>query len=423
MQPEDLSKECSRCLGCKPKPCAKACPLGVSPQDFIACAKEEKWELAAAQIAAKNPLPETCGLVCPDYFCQKACIRSKIDKPLSIPCLQAAIIKKGGLKALELPPAIGKKAAVIGGGPSGLGAVYELIKNGWHVSIFEKSNKLGGAVRLIPEYRLPKAVLDAEISRLVENDRVDIKYNHEITDFEALSREYDGVILALGEQEPRCLGVAGEEHCLPYATFLTSDLLSSLHPSINRQQVGSPLGRETPVKGSPASLLPSQLKANKLAKFTRVAVIGGGEVALDCALSAKRGGAKEVAMFVRRRREDMRIMAKDHLELNNENICVHALTSITAITKHEGLYNLQTIQNRINEEGRAEHIAQTEAELTGFDTVIMALGSYCPLKEEKEKWLTAGDMTGQCGTVVQAVASGMAAARRLIEQAQKEEQK
>lgn len=121
-----LSREFNRCLGCRAKPCEKACPLGVSPHDFIAAAKTGDFAAAAAAIAARNPLPQTCGLVCPDRFCQKACIRGRIDTPIEIPCLQAAVMQKGGLPALELLPTahtaagVPYRAAVIGGGPAGL---------------------------------------------------------------------------------------------------------------------------------------------------------------------------------------------------------------------------------------------------------------------------------------------------------------
>lgn len=152
MDIEKIKQELTRCLGCKVMPCAKACPLGVSPHDFIAAAKTGGYKEAAALIAAKNPLPQTCGLVCPDMFCQKACIRNRIDSAVEIPCMQAEMMKKGGLPELILPEPNGKKAAVIGSGPAGLGAVFELITHGWHVDLYEKSKTLGGAVRLIPEY-------------------------------------------------------------------------------------------------------------------------------------------------------------------------------------------------------------------------------------------------------------------------------
>ena len=374
MDIEKIKQELSRCLGCKVMPCAKACPLGVSPHDFIAAAKTGGYGEAAALIAAKNPLPQTCGLVCPDMFCQKACIRNRIDSAVEIPCMQAEMMKKGGLPPLELPEPNGKRAAVIGGGPAGLGAVFELIINGWLVDLYEKSGTLGGVARLIPEYRLPKSVLDAEIARLTENNRVTVHLNAEITDFDSLNARYDGVILALGEPAPRTLGITGEEHCISYKEFLQN---------------------------------PARYAARK------IAICGGGEVALDCALTASSKTA-EVEMLVRRRREDMRMMARDQKELDEKGITVRALTSVTEIRKTGNTCCLTAVTNEINPEGKAVRCEGTECTLEGYGLIIQALGSYFPKENIPAGFILAGDMTGQTGTVVQALASGKAAARKLI---------
>lgn len=374
MDIEKIKQELTRCLGCKVMPCAKACPLGVSPHDFIAAAKTGGYKEAAALIAAKNPLPQTCGLVCPDMFCQKACIRNRIDSAVEIPCMQAEMMKKGGLPELILPEPNGKKAAVIGSGPAGLGAVFELITHGWLVDLYEKSKTLGGAVRLIPEYRLPKSVLNTEISRLTENDRVTVHLNSEITDFNALKQQYDGIILAMGEPLPHSLGIKGEEHCISYKDYLSA----------------------------PQNYI-----------YPKICVCGGGEVALDCALTAASQNA-EVEMFVRRRREDMRIMARDQKELDEKGITVRALTSITEINKTGNACSLTAVTNEITPEGKAIRCEGTECTLEGYDLVIQALGSYFPKENIPAGFILAGDMTGETGTVVQALASGKAAARKLI---------
>ncbi len=380
MKSEDLPQELARCLGCRAKPCEKACPLSVSPHDFIAAAKSGDYKAAAALIAERNPLPQTCGLVCPDRFCQKACIRARIDAALEIPCLQAAVIRKDGLPPLELPPAEDtgrpKKAAVIGGGPAGLGALHEFLRHGWHIDLYEKNARLGGAARLIPEYRLPRAVLDAEITRLVENDRVTLHLNTTVNDISALVSGYDAVVAALGEPAPRRLGIRGEENTLPYTNFLS---------------------------------------APEYRKSRKAAVIGGGEVAMDCALTLKKQSCPQVEMFVRRRREDMRIMARDQAALDAHGIIVRALSSVTEIIPDgKGGYTLHAVTNRINDAGRAEAIPETACELAGYDMIIMALGSFFPPAEIPAAIATAGDMSGTCGTVVQALASGMDAARRQI---------
>jgi len=375
MQTENIKNELSRCLGCKLKPCEKACPLGVSPHDFIALALKGEIKQAASLIAEKNPMPQTCGLICPDRFCQKSCIRARMDKAIEIPCLQAKIMEKGGHPELVLPAKISKKAAVIGGGPAGLGAVYELILAGWCVDLYEKAPRLGGTAWLIPDFRLPKEVLNKEINRIINNDRVTVRLNTEITDFQALKKDYDGVVLSLGKTIPYTSGIKGGEHYITYEEYL-------FHP--------------------------------EKYKSLKVGIVGGGEVALDCALTAKRNGSKEVEMFVRRRREDMRIMARDQLELEKFGIIVRDLSSITEISKTNGNFDISAVKNRINEQGKAETLAGTSYALGGYDVLVEALGAYYPKENIPEGFIIAGDMSGTGDTVVQALASGREAAQKLI---------
>lgn len=375
MDIEIFKNELIRCLGCKVKPCAKGCPLGVSPCDFIAAAKTEDYAKAAEIIAAVNPLPLTCGLICPDHFCQKVCVRAKAGGAIKIPELQAEVIKRGTVPALLLPQSNGKKAAVVGGGPAGLGAVFELIMSGWQVDLYEKGSCLGGAVRLIPEYRLPESAFSKEIKRLTENERVAVHLNTEITDFDKLQQDYDGVVLALGEPEQRMLGIEGEEFTVSYKTYLS---------------------------------VPESFRGKK------AAVSGGGEVALDCALSLKKNGFETVEMFVRRRKQDMRIMARDFAELDAQGVIIRDLTSITHIKKTGNLHHLFAVKNELNAEGKAVTVPGSDFELAGYDVVITALGSYFPKEKFPQGFIVAGDMSGNCGTAVQAIASGKAAARKLI---------
>ena len=375
MDTKKINQELSRCLACKAKPCEKACPLHVSPCDFIRLAKDKNYTAAAANIAKKNPLPQTCGLICPSHLCQKACIRTRIDTPLEIPCLQAEIMHQGGYPELEIPLKVSKKAAVVGGGPAGLGALYELLLSGWTIDLYEQSSFLGGAMRLIPEHRLPKSILDFEINRLTSNDRVTIYLNTKITDFDNLKSKYDGIILALGEPTLRTLGIKGEEHCISYKQYLS-------HPE---QYTGQ-----------------------------KIAISGGGEVAFDCAITAKKQGSEKVEMFVRRRREDMRIQPRDQLELDHFDIIVHDLSSITKIEKSMQKLTLNIVKNYINEQGKAETCNGSEYSLSDYDILIQALGSYFPKENIPTGFYLAGDMNKPDGTVVQALASGQAAARQLI---------
>ena len=145
-------------------------------------------------------------------------------------------------------------------------------------------------------------------------------------------------------------------------------------------------------------------------------VVGGGEVALDCALSLKKLHPNAtVEMFVRRRREDMRIMKRDHIELDEHNIIIRDLTSIVEIKEENNLYNITAIHNEINEEGKARAIKGSEFPLQGYTHIITALGSYFPKDKDTNECHCAGDMTGSCGTVVQAIASGIKSAKAIME--------
>lgn len=148
----------------------------------------------------------------------------------------------------------------------------------------------------------------------------------------------------------------------------------------------------------------------------KIIIVGGGEVALDCALSLKKQNPDAtVEMFVRRRREDMRIMKKDHIELDEHNIIIRDLTSIVEIKEENNLYNITAIHNEINEEGKARAIKGSEFPLQGYTHIITALGSYFPKDKDTNDCHCAGDMTGSCGTVVQAIASGIKSAKAIME--------
>ena len=368
-------QELKRCIGCKVSPCAKNCPLGVSPHDFIALALQGDFEKSASLIRSKNPMAETCGYICPDTFCQKSCIRGKIDSPIDIPYLQTKITQKIPPHQIPLPPNNGKQVAIVGGGPSSLGACWQLLQYGYKVTIFEKEDKLGGAIRLIPDYRLPKSVLDKEISYITNNPHTTIHLNHEITDFQTLTQDFDHVILALGEQTPHTLRTQGEELATPYKQVLTN---------------------------------PSNFCCQK------ACVVGGGEVALDCALSLKKQGVKEVEMFVRRRKTDMRIMKRDFEDLSNNGIIIRELTSITQITQTPlQTLTLQTVNNYITEDNKSAPLKGTENTLENYNLVVTALGSTCRFDNTQHNLPTIGDMTKNCGTVVQALASGIKLAQSL----------
>ena len=374
--------ECEKCLQCPAKPCEKACPANVSPHDFIAAAKNGDFKTAGELILKQNPLAETCGLICPDKFCRKACLRAHLDCAINIPKLQAYIMKKYRETAENLAKTSAGRAqkfAVIGTGPAGIGAATELLKSGFAVEVFEKSSELGGALKMIPDLRLPKEIVAREWEKLANHNALTLHFNQEIVEPNALLEQgFAGVVVAIGENKFRKLGIEGENLALNYDEYL--------------------------------------LNPKKYADAENVAVVGGGAVAVDCAVSAKENGAKNVEMFVRRRLSDMRITKAERNSLIENQIDITTMTRITKIEKDGDKLTAYSCKTRFNTEQKLEDIPNTEIMRKGFDYIVLALGSYSEnLPEQNEKIVFAGDCINGSSTAVEAVASGKSAARRLIE--------
>jgi NADPH-dependent glutamate synthase beta chain and related oxidoreductases len=256
-----LASEIARCVYCETKPCQEACPADCSPADFImAAAGGTPADLgrAAALIMMKNPLGGLCGAVCPDHHCQVACSRHLFDRAIEIPYVQAAIVARakalGRMPEVELTPANGKKAAVVGAGPAGLAAAFTLAQLGYEVDVLEPHARPGGAVRLIPAGRMDPKVLDTDIAWLTQHPRVHVHVDRAVAGPAALlAQGYAGVVVAGGLHEPIRLGIENEDLAVPGNTYLAD-----------------PKRYATP---------------------GRVAVVGGGAIACDCALTALEQGA------------------------------------------------------------------------------------------------------------------------------------
>ncbi len=380
LKPAQLKTELEKCLHCAAKPCMKACPVHCSPCDFIAAAKIGDWKTAAALIEKQNPLAQSCGLICPDKFCMKSCVRANLDKAIKIPAVQAAIMQKARMEqneSEEITPFNGKKVAVIGSGPAGIGAVSELLKQGCAVTVFEMNDKIGGALNLIPAERLPREVINADWQQLAKNPNLQLKLNEQICDYASLLEQgFSGVIVAIGEQNCRTLKIEGENLSVSYVEYLSN---------------------------------PQKYQTNG-----NVAVVGGGEVALDCALTAKRLGGN-VEMFVRRRLSDMRMPLDDYADLIENEINVTTMTRVTRIASQTSdLLTAFTIKTRFNTDGKLEDIPATEVERPDFALIVLALGSKCGEDLlENERIVYAGDCLNGGSTAVEAVASGKNAAQKL----------
>lgn len=375
-----LLSELGRCLACKTKPCMNACPVNCNPQEFITKAKENDFSGAVEAITRYNPMGQTCGLICPDKFCMSACTRSNIDFPINIPRVQATILEKYRTTESATHPRLqmnGKKIAVIGAGPAGIAATSELSRLGYQVTLFEGYDKIGGALNLIPNNRLPFEVIAKDWSFVEDTNIIELRLNTLIDNPSVLLNDgFDGVIVASGEPDCIDLNVEGEELVLSYIEYLRNP--------------------------------------QKYATSGNVAIIGGGAVATDCALTAIEFGAENVEMFIRRKLSDMRVTAEERKSLLESGIDLTTMTKIKKIVKDKETLILYTAKNRFNQR-KLEEIPDTEIARPDFSLIIKAIGSSAPQEDDSEKIIYAGDCKHGGSTIVEALASGKEAARTLDE--------
>lgn len=377
-----LKAETDRCLHCSEKPCMKACPANCSPADFIAAAREktpESFGRAAEIILKSNPLGQMCGLTCPDTFCMKACARRGLDSPIKIPAVQAAILEKARkLNSIDVPDPVaanGKNVAIVGAGPAGMAAVAVLARKGYSVTVFESTDRVGGAAKLIPEARLPLAVIEKDWEFIKTFGDITLKTNHRVANpVDLLKDGYDGVIVAVGEPHSAKMGIPGEDLALSFMDYLKAP--------------------------------------EKYATTGNVAVLGGGAVATDCAVTAKDAGAPNVEMFVRRRVCDMRLTGEERSWLMEKAVDITSMTRVEKIERTGDTYTLYTCKTRFNGT-KLEDIPETTIRRPDFALVIMAVGSKADPKKEAERVIYAGDCNHGGSTIVEAVASGKNAANEL----------
>ena len=374
-----LKAELERCLGCTSKPCKTACPLKCDPNYFIKKAKENNFKEAALSIYQQNPLGKICGLVCPDHLCMKACIRGKIDFPINIQKVQATIIEKANIKnKIETPLTPHKNAhvAIVGAGPAGISAAITLAQNGIPSTLFEADSNIGGAINLIPEDRLPKKIKNEEFACFLNTKHITVVTNTKIRNpLFLFNQGFSHIIVTTGEDEPHLLNIKGEKLCIPYQEYLKN----------------------------PENYLNLQ----------KIAIIGGGNVALDCALTAKKLGAKEIEIFIRRRSCDMRLSHQQHLELIDEKISVNPLYSPLEISKNKNKFSLKVVRNKtIN--SKIEPILNETYLHTNFDAIIRATGAKTSIQQYDENIFYAGDCIKGSSSVVEALSDGKQIAFKII---------
>ncbi len=354
-------------------PCEHTCPVNVDAVGYVALISEGRFKEALALERQRNPLAGICGRVC-HHPCESRCRRGDTDQPVAIAALKRAAadygIKAGVRTKVRVAKRREERIAIVGSGPAGLNAAYHLAKWGYQVTIFEALPVAGGMLAVgIPEYRLPRKVLQADID-FITSLGVDIKLNTPIGEKlsidELFQQGYKAVLLTIGAHRGLRLGMDGE------ALNGVFDGVSFLRDINLRQEVS--VGN-------------------------RVAVIGGGNVALDAARSSLRLGAKEVTIVYRRAKEDMPANEEEIREAEHEGIkilCLTAPSRITGKDSHvESLVCLRTELAEYDASGRRRPVNVPGSEFSlNVDTVIAAIGQAPDtsfLKDEGGLATTKGD--------------------------------
>ena len=425
---EQALDEAQRCLHCKNKPCVAGCPVGIHIPDFIAKVAEGDFEGAYQIITQQSSLPAVCGRVCPqETQCEQKCVRGIKGEPVGIGRLERFVAdwhNKNVCEAPRKPAPNGHKVAVIGSGPSGLTCAGDLAKKGYAVTVFEALHTAGGVlVYGIPEFRLPKDIVQKEIDGLKALG-VDVQTNMVIGRVlsidELLEQGYEAVFIGSGAGLPRFMNIPGENLKGVYSAneFLTRvNLMKAYQPN-----------SDTPIEHA-----------------KRVAVVGGGNVAMDAARCAKRLGAEEVFIVYRRSEKELPARAEEVEHAKEEGIVFHLLNNPTQILGDENgnVKGMECIRMELGEpdaSGRRRPVEVPGSQFTlDVDCVIMAIGtSPNPLIKstteglETQKWggiivneetgLTSregvyagGDAVTGAATVILAMGAGKTAATAIDE--------
>ncbi len=354
-----LSTHYADCRG----PCNTRCPASVDIQGYLALAGAGKYKEALELIRETNPMPLMCGRVCVKY-CEGNCRRNYTDTPAALNFVKryVADLEYDRLEKPVLAPKNGKKVAVVGGGPSGLTCAYFLAKKGYEVTIFEAQPKLGGMVRYgIPEYRLPAKVLDKEVNFIIShgiNVETGVKLGKDITLDELKAKGYSAVYLAIGSWVGKPMGIDGENS--PFV--------------------------QTGIK-----FLEDVKKAAVLPRLSgTVAVVGGGNTAIDVARTAVRCGADKVALLYRRTLDEMPADKEEIHDSVEEGIEFKMLTAPKRVVAENGkLIGLECFEMYLGEpdaSGRRKPIQKENSEFVfKCDMIVSAIGQEADLSSLANK--------------------------------------
>ena len=357
--------EAKRCLNCKNKPCINGCPVAVNIPDFIACVAEGKFEEAYEVITRTSSLPAVCGRVCPqETQCEGKCTRGIKGEPVGIGRLERFVADwhmNHATAAPAKPKSNGHKVAVVGSGPAGLTCAGDLAKLGYEVTVFEALHVAGGVlVYGIPEFRLPKTIVQKEVDGLkalgvkIETDSVIGR----ILTIDELKEEYgfEAVFLGTGAGLPRFMGIKGEG---AKGVFTANEYLTRTNLMKAYEE-----GSETPIMHA-----------------KNIAVVGGGNVAMDAARCAKRLGAETVYIVYRRSEAELPARREEVEHAKEEGIVFKLLTNPVEILtdKDDNVIGLRCVRMELGEpdaSGRRRPVEVPGSEFDmDVDCVIMALGT------------------------------------------------
>ncbi len=385
---EQARVEAARCLGCKNRPCVAACPVGVPIPEFIACIQDGDYAKAVATIKLTNLLPAICGRVCPqEKQCQSACTIGKslktVDKAVAIGRLERFVAdwerENGLIKAPAVAAATGKKVAVIGSGPAGLTVAADVRREGHDVTIFEAFHKTGGVmVYGIPEFRLPKAIVAKEVETLKAMGvtfRTNFLVGRTETIYDLLDREgFDAAFIGTGAGLPKFMNIEGENLI---GVFSANEYLTraNLMKAFDTEHADTPL---YPAK--------------------TVAVVGGGNVAMDACRMALRLGADKVYCIYRRTRTEMPARVEEVMHAEEEGVEFCFLQNPTRILGDDTgrVRAVEVLDYELGEpdaSGRRRPVAKagTEHEIP-VDAMIIALGNESnPLMAQTTEGLSVTD--------------------------------